>query len=75
LGVPSTIKRIKLKGASINLDSLLPHRQESGNVKSFWIPAFAGMTFLEEALRLKASNDRHSARGDRQNFIEFEEGL
>jgi hypothetical protein len=25
-------------------------RRESSNVKSLWIPAFAGMTFLEEAL-------------------------
>ena len=35
----------------INLS--LPRRRESSNVKSFWIPAFAGMTFLEVALNLK----------------------
>jgi hypothetical protein len=33
-------------------DSSLPHRRESSNVKSFWIPAFAGMTFLEVALNM-----------------------
>jgi len=33
----------------INLS--LPRRRESSDVKSFWIPAFAGMTFLEVALR------------------------
>jgi hypothetical protein len=27
-------------------------RWESSDVKSFWIPAFAGMTFLEVALRI-----------------------
>jgi hypothetical protein len=27
-------------------------RRESSDVKSFWIPAFAGMTFLEVALKL-----------------------
>ena len=35
----------------INLS--LPHRRESCDVKSFWIPAFAGMTFLEVALRFR----------------------
>ena len=28
----------------------LPRRRESGIVRSFWIPAFAGMTFLGVAL-------------------------
>jgi hypothetical protein len=32
----------------INLS--LPRRRESSDVKSFWIPAFAEMTFLEVAL-------------------------
>ena len=32
----------------INLS--LPLRRESSDVKSFWIPAFAGMTFLELAV-------------------------
>ena len=35
----------------INLS--LPRRRESSDVKSFWIPAFAGMTFLEVALNYK----------------------
>jgi hypothetical protein len=30
----------------------LPRRRESSNFKWFWIPAFAGMTFLEEPYRL-----------------------
>jgi hypothetical protein len=30
----------------------LPRRRESSIVKGFWIPAFAGMTFLEVALSL-----------------------
>ena len=34
----------------INLS--LPRRRESSDVKSFWIPAFAGMTFLEVAMNL-----------------------
>jgi hypothetical protein len=28
---------------------LLPRRRESSDFKSFWIPAFAGMTLLEAA--------------------------
>jgi hypothetical protein len=35
----------------INLS--LPRRRESSDVKSFWIPAFAGMTFLEVAFKLR----------------------
>jgi hypothetical protein len=31
----------------------LPCRRESSNVKNLWIPAFAGMTFLEVALRIE----------------------
>jgi hypothetical protein len=31
-------------------DSSLPRRRESSDFKHFWIPAFAGMTFLEVAL-------------------------
>ena len=34
----------------INLS--LPRRRESSDVKSFWIPAFAGMTFLEVAISI-----------------------
>jgi len=30
----------------------LPRRREASDVKGFWIPAFAGMTFLEVALRM-----------------------
>jgi len=32
----------------------LPFRRESSDVKRFWIPAFAGMTFLEAALIFKS---------------------
>jgi hypothetical protein len=28
-------------------------RPESSDIKGFWIPAFAGMTFLEVAIRIK----------------------
>jgi len=31
----------------IIIDLSLPRRRESSDVKGFWIPAFAGMTFLE----------------------------
>jgi len=34
----------------INLS--LPRRRESSDFKSFWIPAFAGMTLLEAAISL-----------------------
>jgi hypothetical protein len=34
-------------------NSSLPSRRESSNLKPFWIPAFAGMTFLEVALIIK----------------------
>ena len=30
----------------------LPRRRESSNVKNLWIPAFAGITFLEVAINL-----------------------
>jgi hypothetical protein len=33
-------------------NSSLPRRRESSYVKNLWIPAFAGMTFLEVALNL-----------------------
>ena len=32
---------------------------ESSDVKSFWIPAFAGMTFLEVALKLNLNFPEH----------------
>ena len=35
----------------INLS--LPRRRETSKYKRFWIPAFAGMTFLEVALSLQ----------------------
>jgi hypothetical protein len=34
-------------GTSNNYHLSLPRRRESGDIKGFWIPAFAGMTFLE----------------------------
>ena len=50
----------KLKGTSNNYQFATPAlylvrgklRREASNVKSFWIPAFAGMTFLEIALSM-----------------------
>ena len=50
---------ISSKGTSNNYQFVTPApyqvrgklRRESSDVKSFWIPAFAGMTFLEVALR------------------------
>ena len=52
---------IKLKGTSNNSQFVTPApypvrgklRRESSNVKNLWIPAFAGMTFLEVALRMR----------------------
>jgi hypothetical protein len=42
----------QFKGTSNNSNPSLPRRRESNYVKSLWIPAFAGMTFLEVALNL-----------------------
>ncbi len=39
-----------LREPLIIINLLLPQMRESSDVKSFWIPAFAGMTFLEVAL-------------------------
>jgi hypothetical protein len=41
-----------LRGPLIIINLSLPRRRESSDVKSFWIPAFAGMTFLEVALSM-----------------------
>jgi hypothetical protein len=40
-------------------NSSLPRRRESSYVESLWIPAFAGMTFLEVALNL-TDTDKNS---------------
>jgi len=37
----------------IILNLSLRRRRESSNVKNLWIPAFAGMTFLEVAINFK----------------------
>jgi hypothetical protein len=37
-------------------NSSLPRRLESSNIETFWIPAFAGMTFLGESLNEKVKN-------------------
>jgi hypothetical protein len=37
----------------------LPRRRESSDVKGFWIPAFAGMTFLEVALKVMSYELRY----------------
>jgi len=34
----------------------LPRRRESSSVKSLWVPAFAGMKFLEVALKIRFPN-------------------
>jgi hypothetical protein len=51
---------LKIEGTSNNYQFVTPApyqvrgklRRESSDVKRFWIPAFAGMTFLEVALRM-----------------------
>ncbi len=42
-----------------------PQRRRSSEVKSFWIPAFAGMTFLEVALRYNGGRDGESRTEER----------
>jgi hypothetical protein len=42
----------KVREPRIIINSSLPQKQESSDVKNFWIPAFAGMTFLEVAVRV-----------------------
>ena len=42
----------------IIINLLLPQMGESSDVKSFWIPAFAGMTFLEVAFRFRITCSR-----------------
>ena len=49
-GVNAEDKSLREPLIIINL--LLPQMGESSDVKSFWIPAFAGMTFLEVALSM-----------------------
>ncbi len=54
------IKRINQKGTSNNFQFATPApyqvrgklQRESSNVKTLWIPAFAGMTFLEIAITI-----------------------
>jgi len=45
---------LPFRGLLIIINLSLPRRRESSDVKSFWIPAFAGMTFLEVALIFKS---------------------
>ncbi len=40
----------------IIINLFLLQMRESNDVKSLWIPAFAGMTFLEVAIRLIGGN-------------------
>ena len=50
-GVPNVEKEFSDSREPVIIPNLsLPRRRESSNVKSLWIPAFAGMTFLEVAL-------------------------
>jgi hypothetical protein len=54
------IQSPNIKGTSNNYQFVTPApyqvrdklRRESSDVKGFWIPAFAGMTFLEVALTI-----------------------
>jgi len=54
------IQSPNIKGPSNNYQFVTPApyqvrdklRRESSDVKGFWIPAFAGMTFLEVALTI-----------------------
>jgi hypothetical protein len=44
-----------IKGTSNNYPFVTPRRRESSDIKSFWIPAFAGRTFLEVAIKVGGS--------------------
>jgi hypothetical protein len=44
------MKDFNLREPLIIINSSLPQKRESSDVRNFWIPAFAGMTFLEVAL-------------------------
>ena len=68
----SNFEMLSVKGTSNNYQFVTPApyqvrgklRRESSDVKSFWIPAFAGMTFLEVALifqfAVRFYEDRHA---------------
>jgi hypothetical protein len=43
-------KLLEIREPLIIINLSLPRRRESSDVKGFWIPAFAGMTFLEVAI-------------------------
>jgi hypothetical protein len=51
---------LKFRELPIFTNSSLPRRRESRDVKRFWIPAFAGMTFSEVAFKLKILDFYHS---------------
>ena len=40
----------EIREALIIINRSLSHTRESSDLKTFWIPAFAGMTFLEGAI-------------------------
>jgi len=48
---------VKLREPLIIINLSLPRRPESSDIKGFWIPAFAGMTFLEVALSITYQTD------------------
>ena len=63
------IRISNLREPLIIINLSLPRRRESSDVKSFWIPAFAGMTFLEVAFindRVLRTKERDSV--SRPNF-------
>ena len=49
-----TVSRVSnlLRKPLIIINSSILQKLESSDVKNFWIPAFAGMTFLEKVLSL-----------------------
>jgi len=49
----TNVKAQSLREPLIMINLSLPRRRESSDVKNFWIPAFAGMTFLEVALNFE----------------------
>jgi hypothetical protein len=48
----------ELREPLIIINSLLPQKRESSDVRNFWIPAFAGITFLEGELILRMPFDQ-----------------
>jgi hypothetical protein len=54
---PSRDEVFNFRDPLIIPNSSLPRRRESSYVKNLWIPAFAGMTFLEVAFNVGSLKD------------------